>query len=67
MIEEIKMRKISWAISLLTAILMTSQGSSATERVGNFALLDHEGIYHQLRKYGDSKAVVIISLSLIHI
>ena len=61
MIEEIKMRKISWAISLLTAMLMTSQISSATERVGNFALLDHKGIYHQLRKYGDSKAVVIIS------
>ena len=61
MIEEIKMIKISWAISLLTAMLMTSQISSATERVGNFALLDHEGIYHQLRKYGDSKAVVIIS------
>ena len=61
MIEEIKMKKISWAISLLTAMLMTSQISSATERVGNFALLDHKGIYHQLRKYGDSKAVVIIS------
>ena len=61
MIEEIKMIKISWAISLLTAMLMTSQISSATERVGNFALLDHKGIYHQLRKYGDSKAVVIIS------
>ena len=42
-------------------MLMTSQISSATERVGNFALLDHKGIYHQLRKYGDSKAVVIIS------
>tara|TARA_B100000029_G_scaffold234740_4_gene231969 strand:+ start:7403 stop:9187 length:1785 start_codon:yes stop_codon:yes gene_type:complete len=61
MIEEIKMRKIFLAISLLMAMLMTSQVSSATERVGNFALLDHEGNYHQLRKYGDSKAVVIIS------
>jgi len=61
MIEEIKMRKICLAISLLMAMLMTSQVSSATERVGNFALLDHEGNYHQLRKYGDSKAVVIIS------
>ncbi len=55
------MRKIFLAISLLMAMLMTSQVSSATERVGNFALLDHEGNYHQLRKYGDSKAVVIIS------
>ena len=55
------MIKISWAITLLTAMLMTSQIGSATERVGNFALLDHKGIYHQLRKYGDSKAVVIIS------
>ncbi|NKB32997.1 MAG: redoxin domain-containing protein [Pseudomonadales bacterium] len=55
------MRKLSWALSLFVATLMIGQVSSATERVGNFALLDHEGNYHQLRKYGESKAVVIIS------
>jgi len=55
------MKNTSWAISLLGAMLMLGQPSSATERVGNFALLDHKGSYHQLRKYGESSAVVIIS------
>jgi hypothetical protein len=55
------MKKISWMFALLVATLMTIQVSAANERVGNFALLDHEGSYHQLRKYGESKAVVIIS------
>lgn len=56
------MKNTSWALSLLMAMLMSGQASSAAiERVGNFALLDHEGSYHQLRKYGESSAVVIIS------
>ena len=55
------MKKICWVFSLLVTIFVTAQASSGNERVGNFALLDHQGSYHQLRKYGDSKAVVIIS------
>ena len=55
------MKKISWVFSLLVTTLMTIEVSLATDRVGNFALLDHQGNYHQLRKYGDSKALVIIS------
>jgi len=43
--------------------LITMQASLAAERVGNFALIDHEGSYHELRKYGSSKAVVIISIA----
>ena len=50
------MKKISWVFSLLVAMLMTIEVSLANDRVGNFALLDHEGNHHQLRKYGDSKA-----------
>ncbi|MFT4862050.1 MAG: hypothetical protein ACI95C_001263 [Pseudohongiellaceae bacterium] len=51
--------------SQLAALLFfcgLSYGSNF-DRVGNFALLDHEGVYHELRKYGDSKAVVIIATS----
>lgn len=47
----------------LAAALSSPQFASATERVENFALLDHLGNYHQLGKYGDSKAVVIISVA----
>ena len=57
------MNRISWMSLLSVVALVTVQVSSASERVGNFALLDHEGTYHQLRKYGDSKAVVIISIA----
>lgn len=47
------------SMMVLTAL---SYGSSF-DRVGNFALIDHEGAYHELRKYGDSKALVIIATS----
>ena len=57
------MNRISWMSLLSVVALLTVQASFASERVGNFALLDHEGSYHQLRKYGDSKAVVIISIA----
>ena len=57
------MKRISWKSLLGLLALITIQISLASERVGNFALLDHEGAYHQLRKYGDSRAVVIISVA----
>ena len=50
-------------VSFVLSILMLCQLSVAGERIGNFALLDHEGVYHQLRKLGDSKAVVLISIA----
>lgn len=52
--------KLLVKISLLVSVV-GNQSLFAIERVGNFALLDHEGNSHQLRRYGDSKAVVIIS------
>lgn len=51
-------------IALLVALILVSTGVWANlERVANFALLDHQGASHQLRKYGDSKAVVLISVA----
>ena len=37
-----------------------SFSASATDRVGDFALLDHTGTFHQLSYYGDYDAVVIL-------
>ncbi|MDA1372441.1 MAG: redoxin domain-containing protein [Proteobacteria bacterium] len=53
--------RINWVLLLGLLAPFLSQSAAASERVGNFALLDHKGAYHQLRKYGDSKAVVLIS------
>jgi hypothetical protein len=57
------MRKLIWMPLLALLAMMAIQASAAPARIGNFALIDHLGNYHQLRKYGDSKAVVIISTS----
>lgn len=46
---------------LLLCVLPLSAISSTFERVSNFALLDQHGAHHELRSYGDSKAVVILS------
>jgi len=53
----------------LAAVIHAAQSASqpamppaardATARVGDFALLDHEGKYHQLYRYVDSRAVVL--------
>ena len=45
------------------SVLLPAMAFAGVERVANFALLDHHGASHQLRKYGDSKAVVLISLA----
>lgn len=52
-------------LSLLASMMVLSALShgSSFDRVGNFALIDHKGAYHELRKYGDSKALVIIATS----
>lgn len=46
---------------LLLCSLPLSAVSATFERVSNFALLDQHGAHHELRRYGDSKAVVILS------
>lgn len=51
--------------ALLAFLLLSAAPgvSAALDRVANFSLLDHEGNAHQLSKYGDSKAVVLISVA----
>ena len=57
------MKKFCWMSLLALSAMLTMQANAGQGRIGNFALLDHEGNYHQLRKYGDSPAVVLISTS----
>ncbi len=55
-------RRFRFAVAF--SLLVIAPWSAAdNERIANFALLDAEGSYHQLRKYGDYKAVVIISMA----
>ena len=55
------MKKLSAVFLVLLGSNFAIQAHAGAERVGNFALIDHDGVYHQLQKYGDSKAVVIIA------
>ncbi len=49
---------------LACLLLSAASGVHATlDRLANFSLLDEEGNAHQLVKYGDSKAVVLISIA----
>ena len=57
------MRKISSVLLIALLGITSLQVNAAPEKIGNFGLIDHLGNFHQLRKYGDSKAVVIISTS----
>ncbi|PCH61084.1 MAG: hypothetical protein COC19_05115 [SAR86 cluster bacterium] len=60
------MRKCLKLSSILTVLLITLSFplSAAPQRIGDFSLIDAKGNFHQLRKYADSKALVIISTSI---
>jgi len=55
-------------LSLITGVFISLAANagiaSSGDRVGDFALLDHSGKFHQLSYYGDYKAVVISSVVL---
>ncbi|MEX1033171.1 MAG: redoxin domain-containing protein [Cellvibrionaceae bacterium] len=59
------MKSISTITSLLIATLVSVgvQADSNPSRVGDFALIDHTGDFHQLSRYGFQKALVIFSQS----
>jgi hypothetical protein len=47
------------AVAAGAAISMAATGVIAQERVGDFALLDHEGTYHNMSWYDNNKAVAL--------
>lgn len=53
--------KISWGLAL-SAVLVTVT-ASAGERVGDFALIDHEGAFQHMAWYDDHNAVVIVPMT----
>ena len=52
---------------LIMSALALTNSAVAKERIGDFALLDHQGKFRQLSYYGDYQAVAVLVLSLIHI
>jgi hypothetical protein len=51
-------------LSLFLCLFSGSILAASNSKVGDFALLDHSGKFHQLSYYGDYKAVVISAQSL---
>jgi len=50
------------AVSLITSLVIASQASGAAPtRVGDFALIDSAGEFHQLSRYGDKEALVLMA------
>jgi peroxiredoxin len=54
----------SLAMSIVLSLCTGMVTASANDRAGDFALLDHNGKFHQLSYYGDYKAVVIAAQDL---
>ena len=50
-------------VSLALSMILSSEVSASPPKTANFALLDQHGLQHELRKYGDSKALVLMTLS----
>ncbi len=55
---------VRFSTSLFAATVMTAavQSQAATERVGDFALLDEQGRFHQLSRYQHRDAVVMLTI-----
>jgi peroxiredoxin len=51
------------AIVLSTALLAATQAFASPTQIGDFALLDHQGMHQQLSRLGNHKAVVLIAQS----
>lgn len=52
------MKKLLFAIGLCVGVAQVTH--AANQRTGDFALLDHNGYFHQLSYYDDHKAVVLL-------
>jgi peroxiredoxin len=56
------LRSIPIAVSLIASLVIASQASGAAPvRVGDFALIDSAGEFHQLSRYGDKEALVLMA------
>ena len=55
------MQKLTVMMALGAAAIFIAGGGVAQERVSDFSLIDHEGKFHQLSRYADHDAMVLIS------
>ena len=55
--QDSKMKKLLLAVIMLIPV----QFLQAQERVGDFALLDQQGNFHQVSRYNHREAVVLLS------
>jgi peroxiredoxin len=62
------MKRKAWisnaiALVLTAALLPAADALAAATQVGDFSLIDHQGLQHQLSRLGNHKAVVVIAQS----
>jgi len=55
------MKKLASALAVIFSISLASNVSALPDRVGDFALLDIEGEFHQLSRYRYQKALVLMA------
>ena len=55
------MKKLASALAVIFSISLVSNVSALPDRVGDFALLDIEGEFHQLSRYRYQKALVLMA------
>jgi len=55
------MKKAYWLTAVMLAGAIGSVANAAPERAGDFALLDHEGEFHQFSRYRHMDAIVVFS------
>ena len=58
----LQLAKLSASLIAASFCTVAGQSQAATERVGDFALLDEQGRFHQLSRYQHRDAVVMLTL-----
>ena len=58
----LQLAKLGASLIAATLYAVAGQSVAATERVGDFALLDEQGRFHQLSRYQHRDAVVMLTL-----
>ena len=56
-------KKISFALPILAFLSLLATASHGGERVGDFALIDHNGSFQHMSWYNDQNAIVIMAYS----
>ena len=55
------MKKLASTLAVILSISLVSDVYALPDRIGDFALLDSEGEFHQLSRYRHQKALVLMA------